>query len=58
MALLVSLFGTAIKGGKGSVQAFKAIHEVVEGKQEEEKNGNVSLTETIQKAYENKAGDK
>lgn len=57
MALIVSLYQTALKGGTNSIQAFNTIMEVVNEKQNKD-NTNQSLAEIIQRAYIQKAGEK
>ena len=57
MALIVSLYQTALRGGTNSVQAFNTIMEIVNEKQNKD-NDIQSLSEAIQKAYDKKAGDK
>ena len=57
MALIVSLYQTALRGGTNSVQAFNTIMEIVNEKQNKD-NDIQSLSEAIQKAYDKKAPDK
>lgn len=56
MAMIISLWKTAIGDSNQKIQAVREIREIVQDKNEKETSQ--SLSETIQKAYENKVGDK
>lgn len=58
MAMIISLWKTAIGNSNQKIQAVKEIREIVQETEKTTNNDSQSLAETIQKAYESKAGDK